>query len=70
MNLLWHRQHIFPRLASLQPEVRQAAMLGATRALLQLAAEDASITAHMRGLAFVATAGGGLSAPSALYDPR
>lgn len=64
------RQHIFPRLAALPQGVCEAAMLAATRTLLQLAAEDSGITAHMRRLEYVATAGGGLSAPSELYDPR
>jgi hypothetical protein len=65
-----NRQHVFPRLASLRPEAREAAMLLATRAILQLAAQDGTITAEMRQLVFVPTATGGLKAPCELYDPR
>ena len=45
-------------------------MLLATRAILQLAAQDSKITAEMRRLVFVPTETGGIKPPCELYDPR
>lgn len=45
-------------------------MLLASRAILQLAAQDSKITAEMRRLVFVPTDKGGIKAPCELYDPR
>ena len=70
LYIVLNRQHVFPRLASLRPEACEAAMLLATRAILQLAAQDGTITAEMRRLVFVPTDIGGSRAPCELYDPR
>ena len=69
-DVVCRRQHILPRLASLDPALANEAMLRVVGRLPVLAALDAGITEVLRALPFVPTAAGNRKAPSELHDPR
>ena len=64
------RQHVLPRLASLDPAFADEVMLRVVGRLPMLATQDAGITDVLRTLPFVPTASGARKAPSELHDPR
>ncbi len=64
------RQHVLPRLASLDPALADEVMLRVVARLPLLAGQDAGITDFLRTLPFVPTAAGARKAPSELHDPR
>ncbi len=64
------RQHVLPRLASLDPMLADEVMLCVVGRLLTLTSQDAGMSDVLRTLPFVRTAAGTRKAPSDLHDPR
>ena len=64
------RQHVLPRLASLDSTLADDVMLHIVGRLLTLTSQDAGISDVLRTLPFVRTAAGARKAPSELHDPR
>ncbi|GAB4842780.1 hypothetical protein Ancab_012755 [Ancistrocladus abbreviatus] len=66
----FYRRKVFSRVGDLQPEDRDRIMLSVLRDLPQLCIEDSGFKEALKNIEFIATCGGAVMSPSALYDPR
>ena len=65
-----HREHLLPRLLSMDPRVREQLAAGMLGELQELAGMDPSFLQLLGATPFVPTESGDLRTPAQIYDPR